>query len=78
MKTEILRSEYKEKVAVDDELKAVIAKALNRRIGSVDRWLRNDDVRLTTTTVLNIIREKYNLSKSVVLTEPKEPQKQTA
>lgn len=72
MEKQVLLSGYKEKVVKDDELKVAIAKAMGRRMSAIDRWLREDDVKLTTVTVLNLIRSWYSIPATESLTEAKQ------
>lgn len=72
MTIQILESEIKARVRKDDELKLKLAKSNDVKVDTVNRWLREDDVILTTTTNLEIIREGLELKKNAVLTEPKE------
>lgn len=74
MEVQILRTGIKQKVSRDDELKLAIAKVSGLRVQSIDRWLRENDVRLTTVTILDIIRKRLGLDDSEVLTEAKEIQ----
>lgn len=77
MKVQILKYEIKVMVRKDDDLKLVLAKANRIKVGSIDRWLREDDVMLTTVTNLDLIRNHFDLDGTVQLTEEKE-QLQTA
>lgn len=72
MTIQILESEINSQVRKDDELKLKLAKSNKVKVDTVNRWLREDDVILTTTTNLEIIREGLGLKKTAVLTEPKE------
>lgn len=65
---QILDTELKAKVKKDDELKLKIAKANDVKVDTVTRWLREDDVMLTTATNLSIIRAHYKLPAKQVLT----------
>lgn len=69
---QILDTELKAKVKKDDELKLKIAKANNVKVDTVTRWLREDDVMLTTATNLAIIRTHFKLPVKQALTQEKE------
>lgn len=70
---QILDTELKARVKKDDELKLKIAKANNVKVDTVTRWLREDDVMLTTATNLSIIRIHYDLPARQRMTQDKEP-----
>lgn len=70
---QILETELKARVKKDDELKLRIAKANDVKVDTVTRWLREDDVMLTTATNLSIIRAHYNLPAKQKMTQDKEP-----
>ncbi len=72
MKVQILKEEIKIKVRRDDKLKLQLAETNNIKVASVDRWLREDNVMLTTVTNLQLIREYFSLPESDELTEEKE------
>lgn len=61
---QILDTELKGRVKKDDELKLKIAKTNNVKVDTVNRWLREDEVILTTATNLDIIRDHFKLPKS--------------
>jgi hypothetical protein len=69
---QILDSDIKSQVRKNDELKLKLAQSNNVKVDTVNRWLREDDVILTTATNLEIIREGLKLKKNAALTEPKE------
>lgn len=68
----VLDSEIKGKVRKNDELKLALAKSNNVKVDTVNRWLREDDVILTTATNLAIIRAGLKLSTRTIMTEEKE------
>lgn len=72
MTQQILDSELKAKVRKDDELVLKIAQANQVKVDTVKRWLREDDVMLTTATNLAIIRAYFKLPAKQVLTQDKE------
>lgn len=72
MTIQVLDSEIKGKVRKDDELKLTLAKSNNVKVDTVNRWLREDDVILTTATNLEIIRGGLKLSEDTNMTEAKE------
>jgi hypothetical protein len=74
MTIQILDTDIKGLVRKDDDLKLAIAKANTVKVDTVNRWLREDDVILTTATNLDIIRAGLNLSKNKKLTQEVELQ----
>jgi hypothetical protein len=72
MVIQVLETEIKGRVRKDDELKLALAKANAVKVDTVNRWLREDDVMLTTVTNLEIIRKGLALTDDVPLTEPRE------
>lgn len=72
MTIQVLDSEIKGKVRKDDELKLTLAKTNKVKVDTVNRWLREDDVILTTATNLEIIRAWFDIDEMVSMTEPKE------
>lgn len=69
---QILDTELKVRVRKDDELKLKIAKANGVKVDTVNRWLREDDVTLTTATTLAIIKSHFKLPAKFVMTQDKE------
>jgi len=74
MIVQILKEEINSKVRRDDEIKLAMAKANGIKVSSVDRWLRDDNVMLTTATNLLLIKNHFQFDDSVTLTEEKELQ----
>lgn len=72
MTQQILDTELKGRVRKDDELVLRIAQANQVKVDTVKRWLREDDVMLTTATNLAIIRTYFKLPAKQVLTQDKE------
>lgn len=68
MTQQILEPGLKKKVRKDDELKLALAKANDVKVDTVNRWLRVNDVMLTTVTNLAIIRQHFKLSNKVQMT----------
>lgn len=68
MTQQILEPGLKKRVRKDDELKLALAKANDVKVDTVNRWLRENDVILTTVTNLNIIRQHFKLSNRVQMT----------
>lgn len=64
-----LKSEFKQRVKEDELLQAKIATAVNKKISTVKRWLEEDHIMLTTSTVLDTIRIHEGLSEDEALTE---------
>jgi hypothetical protein len=69
MTLQIIEAGLKARIRKDDELKLKLAKANEVKVDTVNRWLREDDVILTTATNLAIIRDHFKLPKSYQLTE---------
>jgi hypothetical protein len=72
MTQQILKGEYKHAIKKDQDLQMSIAKANGVTFRTVDRWLREDNVILTTVTNLELIRKSCGLSESEILTEAEE------
>jgi len=72
MKVQILNTDVKVMVRRDDDVKLLLAKTNGIKVGSLDRWLREDSVMLTTATNLQIIKDHFKLNNSVELTEVRE------
>lgn len=70
---QILDTELNGRVRRDDDLKLKIAKANQVKVDTVNRWLREDDVMLTTATNLALIRDHYKLPAKHVMTKDSEP-----
>jgi hypothetical protein len=70
---QILDTELKARVRKDDELKLKLAKANEKKVDTVNRWLREDDVILTTATNLDIIRDHFKLPKSYKMVQLPDP-----
>jgi hypothetical protein len=68
MTLQIIDPELKARIRKDDELKLKLAKANAVKVDTVNRWLREDDVILTTATNLEIIRAHFGLTKKTRLT----------
>lgn len=69
---QILDTELKGRVRKDDELKLKIAQANQVKVDTVNRWLREDDITLTTATNLAIIKEHFKLPAKYVMTKDKQ------
>lgn len=72
MTQQILNSDLKSRVRKDDELKLKLAKSNGVKVDTVNRWLREDDVILTTASNLKLIQDYFNLPKSYRLTQESE------
>lgn len=70
MTQQILKTIYKEAIKKDQDLQMAIAKANSVVFRTVDRWLKEDNVILTTVTNLKLIRDSCGLSEGEILTEP--------
>lgn len=75
MTLQIIDPELKARIRKDDELKLKLAKANAVKVDTVNRWLREDDVILTTATNLEIIRAHFSLTKKTRLTVEAAPAK---
>ena len=64
-----LKKQYRDIIKADSLLLGMIATATNKSIHTIIRWVDINDERLTMTSVINQVREKLKLPKSVVLTE---------
>lgn len=71
MTQQILDTELKSKVRRDDELKLRIAQVNNVKVDTVNRWLREDDVMLTTATNLALIKSHFKLPAKQAMTQDK-------
>ena len=70
---QILDTELKGRVRKDDELKLKLAKANTVKVDTINKWLRENDVKLTLATNLDIIREHFKLGKSFKMLQLPEP-----
>jgi MOSC domain-containing protein YiiM len=70
---QIIATELKGRIRKDDELKLMLAKANEVKVDTVNRWLREDDVILTTATNLDIIRDHFKLPKSFKMVQLPDP-----
>lgn len=70
---QILDTELNTRVRKDDELKLKLAKANEKKVDTVNRWLRENDVILTTATNLDIIRDHFKLPKSYKMVQLPDP-----
>lgn len=71
---QVLKDQFKQRVKKDEMLQAKIGAAFKpqpKKISTVKRWLEEDHIMLTTSTVLDVVREYLGISKEVELTEPK-------
>ena len=69
---QVLKSEVKKRIEADELLQAKIASNTGKKISTVKRWLDENHIMLTTSTVLDTIRDHAGLSKEIELTEVKE------
>jgi hypothetical protein len=75
---QILKSQVKQRLKEDELLQAKIATNTGKKISTVKRWIEVDHIMLTTSTVLNTIRDHEGLSKEVELTEVNEEEAKVA
>lgn len=72
---QVLKTQFKQRIKDDELLQAKIGAAFKpqpKKISTVKRWLEEDHIMLTTSTVLDIVREHLELSKETELTEAKD------
>ena len=67
-----LRPDIKEQIMTDVELQAKLAKASNKAIESIKRWVRTDDRQLLVYDMLIIIKNYNNEEDINQLCEPAE------
>lgn len=70
---QIIAAELKGRIRKDDELKLQLAKVNDVKVDTVNRWLREDDVILTTATNLEVIKLHFKLPKGYKMTEDAAP-----
>ncbi len=70
---QIIAAELKGRIRKDDELKLKLAKVNAVKVDTVNRWLREDDVILTTATNLEVIKAHFKLAKGFKMTEDATP-----
>jgi len=70
---QIIAAELKSRVRKDDALKLKLAQVNQVKVDTVNRWLREDDVILTTATNLDIIRDHFKLPKSYKMVQVPDP-----
>jgi dTDP-D-glucose 4,6-dehydratase len=69
---QVLKSEVLQRVKEDEMLQAKIATATDRKISTVKRWIEDNHIMLTTSTVLDCIREHEGLAEDIEMTELKD------
>lgn len=57
----ILKEKLIRQVLLDDELMLKLAKANKVRVCTIDRWLRVNDIKLTTASNLELIAEQFKI-----------------
>ncbi len=65
----LLKATYILQARTSDDLRYKLAKENNKKISTIDRWFRDNDVMLTTATNLEIIASHFNVSKRDALLE---------
>ncbi len=60
MKT--LKRKLIQQVLLDDELMLQLAKANKVRVCTIDRWLRTNDIKLTTASNLELIAKQFKIT----------------
>lgn len=69
----LLNTKFIDKAKSDDDLRYELAKANDCKISTIDRWLRENDVMLTTASNLAIIQKHYSISETAELLMETEP-----
>jgi hypothetical protein len=70
---QIIAADLKGRIRKDDELKLKLAKINEVKVDTVNRWLREDEVILTTATNLEVIKSHFNLPEGFKMTEDAAP-----
>lgn len=73
MNQQIIAAELKARIRKDDELKLKLAKANVVKVDTINKWLREDNVLLTTATNLDIVRDHFKLPKSYKMVQLPDP-----
>lgn len=73
----ILKSKWLDRIEADEVLQIKIGNAFDppKKISTIKRWIKENNVMLTNLAVLNIIRQHEGLSKNEELTEVAKPQR---
>lgn len=66
-----LKAEYVSAIQDNPALLGTIAQKLGRNISTIERWLRDNDEKLTMLTVMSCVRDFLKLEASEQLTETK-------
>jgi hypothetical protein len=69
MNTQILKEKYKNAIWGDQVLKGLVAGANGRTTHTIERWIKDNDPRLTTATTLEVVKNFYSISEKEKLTE---------
>lgn len=64
-----LKQNIKELIAADPILQGKLASQADKSVFTIQKWIREDDQKITMLSMLNVIREHCNLDKKVLLTE---------
>ena len=63
-----LKPEVKQKLKDDEALQFKVAQAMDKKFRTVERWIKEDHVLLTTSTVLDVIRKHIGYKENEPLT----------
>jgi len=70
MSTPTIKAEFKGRIMKDEGLKVALAKANgDLKMSTIDRWLREDDERLTTYRNLEILKTHFGVLEAEELLE---------
>lgn len=69
MKAKTIKRSFLTALLTNKELKAKLASQNQRSIGTIERWLRNEDDILTTATNLAVIKDHFGLLEETEILE---------
>lgn len=55
------KADYLTKIRRDDVLKLQLAQIFDVKVSTIDRWLREEDLMLTTATALEVIKIHFGI-----------------
>lgn len=70
----IIKASFIQRIKEDDSLKLKLAQANDVRITSIDRWLRDPSIMLTTFDSLEVLKEHFKISDVCEILEKKPAQ----
>ncbi len=68
----ILTSKLVKQILLNDDLLLRLAKANTVRVSTIIRWLRNNDVKLTTASNLELIAEQFKIASLLEMLQKEE------